>query len=97
MTSSIQTARPRSDTLEISRSPASSLGPERHELSSRRLEREYADAPITPGGRARIAAELDHVGLDILSDPCHEPLVVVKRSAHPPPGTPAARATRPGA
>ena len=72
-----------SDSLEISRSLFASLAPGRHELSSTRLESEYGDAPLTASARTRIAAELDHVGLVILSQPCSEPLVVVKRSEMP--------------
>lgn len=77
---SIQQHRPHPDTLDATRSLAAALPPGRHELPSRRLERAYGEAPLTPGARARIAAELDHAGLVILSDPCNEPLVVVKRS-----------------
>ena len=79
----IQTAGPQSDSLDLSRSLFASLAPGRHELSSRRLESVYGDAPVTPSARTRIAAELDYVGLVILSEPCSEPLVVVKRSEMP--------------
>ena len=50
-------------------------------MSSSRLERVYGD--ISPSARTRIAAELDHVGLVILSEPCNEPLVVAKRPEAP--------------
>ncbi len=80
---SMQQHRPHPDTLDASRSFAAALAPGRHELSSSRLEQAYGDAPLTPSARTRIAAELDHAGLVILSDPCNEPLVVVKRSAQP--------------
>jgi hypothetical protein len=80
---SIQQNPPHIDTRDVSRSLAATLSPGRHELSSRRLEEEYGDAPLTPGARTRIAAELDHAGLVILSDPCNDPLVVVKHSAPP--------------
>lgn len=83
MPTTLQQVRLQSDSLDISRSIAASLAPGRHELSSARLERDYGDAPLTPSVRTRIAAELDHVGLVILSDPCNEPLVVVKRSERP--------------
>lgn len=86
----VQAARPQSEALEVSRALAAALAPGRHALSSRRLEREYGEAQMTPSVRARIAAELDHAGLLIVSDPCHEPLVVVKRTDQP---TPAARAS----
>jgi hypothetical protein len=79
----IQKAGPQSDSLDISRSLLASLAPGRHELSATRLESVYGDAPVTPSVRTRIAAELDHVGLVILSDPSDEPLVVVKRSPMP--------------
>jgi hypothetical protein len=75
--------RPQGATLDSIRSLSPSLSPGRHELSSSRLEQAYGDAPLTPSARARIAAELDHAGLVILSDPCSEPLVVVKRPAEP--------------
>ena len=52
-------------------------------MSSTRLDSVYGDAPVTPSARARIAAELDYVGLVILSEPWNEPLVVVKRSEMP--------------
>ncbi len=81
---SLQQHRPHPETLEASRSLAASLAPGRHELSASRLEQAYGDAPLTPSARARIAAELDHAGLVILSDPCNEPLVVVKRPAQQP-------------
>ena len=78
---SIQVAGPQSDSLDISRSLAASFAPGRHELSSNRLERAYGD--ISASARTRIAAELDHVGLVILSEPSSEPLVVVKRPDGP--------------
>jgi len=84
----VQQAGPGSDTLGISRLLFASLVPGRHELSSTRLESVYCDAPMTTSARARIAAELNHVGLVILSEPCNEPLVVVKRSEMPTLGTP---------
>ena len=76
---SIQQHRPHPDTLDASRSLAAALPPGRHELSSSRLEQAYGEAPLTPSARTRIAAELDHAGLVILSEPCNEPLVVAKR------------------
>lgn len=82
-TTRVQTAGPQSDTLEVSRSLAASLAPGRHGLLSRRLEREYGEAPLTPSVRTRIASELDFCGLVILSEPWSEPLVVVKRSDQP--------------
>ena len=84
---SIQELGSQSDALDLSRSLAASLAPGRHELSSSRLERAYGDMSGTPSARTRIAAELDHVGLVILSEPCNEPLVVVKRAEKPRPGT----------
>lgn len=79
---SIQEVTFQSDSLEVSRSLAASLTPGRHELSSSRLERVYGD--VSSSARARIAAELDHAGLVVLSEPCNEPLVVVKRPEMPP-------------
>ena len=78
---SIQELGSKSDSLEVSRSLAASLKPGRHELSSSRLERVYGD--VSSSARTRIAAELDHVGLVILSEPCNEPLVLVKRPEMP--------------
>ena len=82
---SIQELGSKSDSLDISRPLAASLTPGRHELSSSLLERAYGD--VSSSARARIAAELDHVGLVILSEPCNEPLVVVKRLERPRPDT----------
>ena len=79
VTTSLQTASPLSDTLEVSQSLAAALAPGRHELSSRRLECEYGEAPVTPSVRTRIASELDFCGLVILSEPWNEPLVVAKQ------------------
>ena len=87
---SIQNVRPRSASLEISRSLAASLAPGRHELSLSRLERAYGHAPMTASDRTRVASELDYVGLVILSEPWNEPLVVAK----PPDSGSFARAVR---
>ena len=83
MPPTLQQAGPESDTLNSTRLLFASLVPGRHELSSTRLESVYGVAPLTASVRTRIAAELDHVGLVILSEPCSEPLVVVKRSEMP--------------
>ena len=42
---------------------------------------------MTSSVRTRVAAELDHVGLVILSEPCNEPLVVAKQPETPRLGT----------
>lgn len=81
---SIQELGSQSDSLEISESLAASLAPGRHELSSTRLSRVYGDTSGMPSVRTRIAAELNHVGLVILSEPSNEPLVVAKPPELPP-------------
>lgn len=79
MHTTLPTAGPASASLHVSRSLAASLPAGRHDLTSARLEQEYGEDPLTPSARTRIAAELDHAGLLILSEPCSDPLVVAKR------------------
>jgi hypothetical protein len=62
----------------ISRQLAHDLRPGEHRLSNGHLRDLYGLGRVTANARARIAAELHEAGLEVLSDPAHEPLVVRK-------------------
>ncbi len=59
-----------------SRTLAAGLVPGDHRLTDDRLRDLYGLAEVTPEARARVAASLGEAGLQVLSDPAQEPLVV---------------------
>jgi hypothetical protein len=70
-----------------SRRLAAELPVGQHELFNAQLRDLYGLRRVTPAARGRIAAELERAGLEVLSDPAREPLVV-RKTAHAPAGAP---------
>ena len=69
------------DTSHASHRLAETLPPGEHRLSDRRLRDLYGAHRITMRVREEIARTLTDSGLDVVSDPAAEPLIVVKRPA----------------
>jgi hypothetical protein len=63
---------------QISRELAGRLPPGDHHLYNDALREAYGISRVTEKSRTEIATELERVGLTVLSDPAHEPLVVRK-------------------
>ncbi len=81
------------DFVEVSRKLAADMSPGReYPLSNEDLRSFYGLGRVTAKARASIAISLEQAGLDVLSDPSSEPLVVAKpapvqTAAAPPPSS----------
>lgn len=65
-------------TAALSLRLANDLPPGTHRLSNRDLRDHFGLSRVTAKAREEIAYELERLGLEVLSDPDHEPLVVRK-------------------
>jgi hypothetical protein len=66
------------NTNAVSRQLAQDLAPGEHHLSNEQLRDIYGVSRITAKARRNIAEDLRRSGLEVLSDPSHEPLLVRK-------------------
>ncbi|HWT91985.1 MAG TPA: hypothetical protein VN238_03245, partial [Solirubrobacteraceae bacterium] len=77
-----------SDISSTSRQYAERLRPGTHDLDNAELRRVYGLSRITAKARGEIAAGLRRAGLEVLTDPALEPLVVRKVARQPAPARP---------